>query len=73
MVKLLQLLSPLGGNIAIFFSRFEHVFVGEIKVDYVSGFHNWVQFYRQESVGNLNYYGYVSKSEVGVSGLLFIE
>ncbi len=40
-------------------SGFEHVFVGEIKDDKVSGMHNWIQFYLQEKRGNLDYRGYI--------------
>ncbi|XP_051144605.1 uncharacterized protein LOC127260741 isoform X3 [Andrographis paniculata] len=42
-------------------SAFEHVFVGEIKSGQpeVSGFHNWIQFYLEESKGNVDYQGYI--------------
>eukprot|EP00210_Caulerpa_lentillifera_P007188 g6878.t1 len=42
-------------------SGFEHVFVGESDIDTgrVSGFHSWIQFYRQEASGNLDYRGYI--------------
>ncbi|KAL6634844.1 hypothetical protein ACP70R_027515 [Stipagrostis hirtigluma subsp. patula] len=45
-------------------SAFEHVFVGEIKGqrqgdNEVSGFHNWIQFYLEESNGNVDYQGYI--------------
>jgi poly(U)-specific endoribonuclease len=32
-------------------SAFEHVFVGEVKNNEVTGFHNWLQFYYQEKAG----------------------
>lgn len=35
-------------------SGFEHVFVGEIKDGKVSGFHNWIQIYLQESMGKID-------------------
>ena len=53
------------------FFSFEHVFVGEIKSSEVSGFHNWVQFYLRESVGDVNYYGYISKLAVHKSFCAF--
>ncbi|KAK9927787.1 hypothetical protein M0R45_024953 [Rubus argutus] len=43
-------------------SAFEHVFVGEIKQrgeEEVSGFHNWIQFYLEETKGRVDYQGYI--------------
>lgn len=41
-------------------SAFEHVFVGEIKqTSEVSGFHNWLQFYLEETKGAVDYQGYI--------------
>lgn len=43
-------------------SAFEHVFVGEIKQrgeQEVAGFHNWLQFYLEESKGRVDYQGYI--------------
>jgi len=40
-------------------SGFEHVFVGEIRDDKVSGFHNWIRFYMEEKKGNVDYKGYI--------------
>uniref|UniRef100_A0A4W5JRV1 Uridylate-specific endoribonuclease n=1 Tax=Hucho hucho TaxID=62062 RepID=A0A4W5JRV1_9TELE len=42
---------------------FEHVFVGESKYGKeITGFHNWVQFYLQEKLGNVDYKGYKVKN-----------
>lgn len=41
-------------------SGFEHVFVGESDSGRVSGFHNWIQFYREEQRGSLDYRGYIT-------------
>eukprot|EP00850_Spirogloea_muscicola_P021750 SM000260S09946 [mRNA] locus=s260:94241:96342:- [translate_table: standard] len=42
---------------------FEHVFVGEIKQGEhgkeVNGFHNWIQFYIEESRGRVDYRGFI--------------
>lgn len=40
-------------------SGFEHVFVGEVKDNKVSGFHNWISIYMEEKKGNLDYKGYI--------------
>jgi poly(U)-specific endoribonuclease len=40
-------------------SGFEHVFIGEIDDQEISGFHNWVQFYLQEKKGFVDYRGYI--------------
>ncbi|VDD94612.1 unnamed protein product [Enterobius vermicularis] len=41
-------------------SGFEHVFSGEWKGSKVDGHHSWVNYYRQEKAGDINYHGYVS-------------
>lgn len=40
-------------------SGFEHVFVGEVKNEKISGFHNWIQLYLEELKGDLDYRGYI--------------
>lgn len=40
-------------------SGFEHVFVGEIKDNEISGFHNWIQYYVEEKKGTIDYRGYI--------------
>jgi len=48
-------------------SGFEHTFVGEEKYDRrtkeskIIGLHNWLQFWREEKAGNIDYLGYVGK------------
>ncbi|KAL7466261.1 hypothetical protein ACHAXS_006552 [Conticribra weissflogii] len=53
----LELYSRSGGELDS--SGFEHVFVGEVKHDKISGFHNWIQFYLEEKKGNIDYRGYI--------------
>ncbi|CAN0257318.1 unnamed protein product [Phaeothamnion confervicola] len=40
-------------------SGFEHVFVGESKLGKISGLHNWLQIYKEEKQGRLDYKGYI--------------
>ena len=49
-------------------SGFEHVFVGETRGDKeVIGFHNWIQFYLQEKIGNVDYKGFMASDRVKTS------
>lgn len=55
------------GSRALDSSGFEHVFVGETRGgNEVLGFHNWIQFYLQEKVGNVDYQGYILGKKVGL-------
>jgi len=42
-------------------SGFEHVFLGELKNDGVTGLHSWLRYYLEEKNGNMNYLGYIRK------------
>ena len=46
---------------------FEHVLVGEIRRSQVIGFHNWIQFYLQETNNLLDYQGYIDFDDKKVS------
>lgn len=43
---------------------FEHVFVGEGRGDEFIGLHNWIQFYLQEKIGNIDYHGFFRRETV---------
>ncbi|KAF5299099.1 hypothetical protein FQR65_LT09457 [Abscondita terminalis] len=49
-------------------SGFEHIFLGEIKNNDVSGLHNWVYFNSQEMNNNLDYLGYLKIVNLGSKG-----
>ncbi|XP_075222606.1 endoribonuclease Arlr-like isoform X1 [Lycorma delicatula] len=54
-------------------SAFEHIFLGEIKANQVSGFHNWIYFNDQESKNGLNYLGWMGETDFGKGKLLRIH
>ena len=49
------------------FSGFEHVFVGEFRDNGVQGYHNWYSFYLQEKKGEINWFGYLDKTDFGTA------
>lgn len=52
-------------------SGFEHVMVGELKGTTVSGFHNWLQFYREEKAGRLRFINMTVIVEPNITGVTF--
>lgn len=53
-------------------SGFEHVFVGELKDGKVSGFHNWLSYYKEEQEGDLDYLGYMRTVDLGPKAKLVL-
>ncbi|KAK8382149.1 hypothetical protein O3P69_015245 [Scylla paramamosain] len=53
-------------------SGFEHVFVGE-QDGGVSGFHNWVNFQKEEAEGDLNYFSWMDSIKLGTKGELLMN
>jgi len=48
-------------------SGFEHVFVGEERNGKIVGCHNWLQLWREEQLGNMNYLGYIYPYRPGMT------
>lgn len=49
-------------------SAFEHIFVGEIKREEISGLHNWLFFAHEEEKKRLNYLGWMRVVDFGGKG-----
>ncbi|XP_075222608.1 endoribonuclease Arlr-like isoform X3 [Lycorma delicatula] len=54
-------------------SAFEHIFLGELKANQVSGFHSWIYFNDQEAKNDLNYLGWMGETDFGKGKLLRIH
>lgn len=46
-------------------SAFEHIFLGEIKREEISGLHNWLFFSNEEEKKRLNYLGWMRVVDFG--------
>ena len=46
-------------------SAFEHIFLGEIKREEISGLHNWLFFANEEEKKRLNYLGWMRVVDFG--------
>nr|CAG4649264.1 EOG090X04MD [Scapholeberis mucronata]SVE93564.1 EOG090X04MD [Scapholeberis mucronata] len=53
-------------------SGFEHIFLGELDGTTIQGYHGWIKYYLDELAGKVNYLGYISKTNLGVSSLIEI-
>ncbi|CAD5121184.1 DgyrCDS9718 [Dimorphilus gyrociliatus] len=52
-------------------SGFEHVFLGETRNSEVTGFHNWVQYYREQQKSTMTLKRYLATCESKVSKISF--
>lgn len=59
-----ELYSRQGGKLDS--SGFEHVFIGEIKNNEVTGLHNWIRIYMEEKKHTLDYRGYIKPRYRGI-------
>ncbi|CAG0884109.1 unnamed protein product [Darwinula stevensoni] len=50
-------------------SGFEHVFMGELQIAAVTGFHGWVWFFLQELEQRVDYFGYLTYRDLGDKGV----
>ncbi|XP_075222607.1 endoribonuclease Arlr-like isoform X2 [Lycorma delicatula] len=54
-------------------SAFEHIFLGELKANQVSGFHSWIYFNDQEAKNDLNYLGWMGETDFGKGKILKVH